>query len=115
MADDTSVTTTATIHQDEITSAPAEPTTAVERLRAFEDREFGPDAVRINDQIERGYGSPFKDMSEAKHRVYAVLEKLVAAEQKLADAHGALIQADADHEAAKAAVDAVENESDHGG
>jgi hypothetical protein len=36
---------------------------------------------------------------------YAALERLIVAEQKLADAHAALIQADAEHEAAEAAVE----------
>lgn len=85
--------------------APAEPPaplSAAERLRAFEDAEVGKDAVRIGGRIERGYGSPFAALSAEKKRQYAALGKLVAAEQKLADAHAALIQAEADHQAALA-------------
>lgn len=78
---------------------------AADRVRAFEDEHLGKEAVRIGGRIERGYGSPFAAMSDEKKRQYAALEKLVAAEQKLADAHAALIQAEADHEAALAAAE----------
>lgn len=78
---------------------------AVARLRAFEDERFGPDAVRIGGKIERGSGSPFSEMSDEDRRQYEAIERLIVAEQKLADAHAALIQADAEHEAAEAAVD----------
>lgn len=85
---------------------------AADRVRAFEDKHLGKDAVRIGGRIERGSGSPFAAMSDEKKRQYAALEKLVAAEQKLADAHAAVIQAETDHEAALAAAepkpDAVE-------
>lgn len=84
---------------------PAERTPAAERLRAFEDEKFGADVVRINDRIERGSGSPFQDdriMSPEDRRVYAALERLIVAEQKLADAHEAVIAAEAEHEAALA-------------
>lgn len=79
-----------------------EPASAADRLKAFEDAEFGPDAVRIRGKVERGYGSPFADMSPEKKRQYAAIEKLVETEQKLADAHAALIAADVAHDAALA-------------
>lgn len=78
---------------------------AAERLRAFEDEHLGKGAVRIGGKIERGFGSPFAALSDEKKRQYAALEKLAGAEQKLADAHTALIQAEADHEAALAAAE----------
>lgn len=86
-------------------NAPDPETPAVDRLRAFEDAEFGKDAVRIGGKIERGYGSPFKAMSAEKQRQYAAIEKLVESEQKLADAHAALIAADVEHDAALAAAE----------
>jgi len=85
---------------------------AATRLRAFEDEHLGEDAVRINEQIERGHGSAYARLSPAKHKQYEALEKLVATEQKLADAHTALMQADVDHEAAMAELAAAENEPD---
>lgn len=89
----------------------AEKSPAAQRLREFEDAEFGPDVVRINGNIERGYGSPFKEMPEAKRRKHAALEKLVVTEQKLDDAHTALMQADADHDAAEAEVTAADDDN----
>lgn len=88
----------------QVTDPPRE-VPAAERVRAFEDEHLGKDAVRIGGRIERGSGSPFAAMSDEKKRQYAALEKLVAAEQKLADAHAALIQAEADHEAALATAE----------
>lgn len=82
-----------------------EPVPAAARIRAFEDEHLGKDAVRINDRIERGSGSPFAALSPEHKRQYAALEKLVVAEQKLADAHAALIQADVEHDAALAAAE----------
>lgn len=78
------------------------------RLRAFEDATFGKDAVRINGLVERGYGSKFKEMSAEQALHYAALEKLIVAEQRLADAHGALIAAESSHEAALAEADKTE-------
>ena len=82
---------------------------AAARIRAFEDEHLGVDAVRIRDKIERGSGSPFAALSPEKKAEYAALEKLVMTEQKLADAHAALIQADADHDAALAAAEPKSN------
>jgi hypothetical protein len=78
---------------------------AAARIRAFEDEHLGKDCVRIGSQIERGYGSRFKELSDEKRRQHATLEKLIDAEQKLVDAHAALIQAEADHEAALVAAE----------
>lgn len=87
---------------------PAAPLTAKDRLRAFEDEHFGPDAVRVNGEIERGHGSPFAEMDERQHRQYAAIELLIAAEQRLADSTAALASAEAEHEAAMARLDALE-------
>lgn len=78
---------------------------AADRLRAFEDEHVGKDAVRINGRIERGYGSRFKELSDEQRRQHAALEHLVDTERKLAEARTALIQAEADHEAALADAD----------
>lgn len=91
---------------------PADDASAAARLQAFEDEHLGVDAVRINGQIERGVGSPFAKMSDAERAQHTALENLVAAEAKLADAHGALMKADADCEAAAAAVDAAKEKAD---
>lgn len=90
----------------------AEHVPAADCLRAFEDAALGKDAVRINGKIERGFGSAFKGMSPAQQRHYAALEKLIGTEQHLADAHGALIAAEAAHQAALADADNTEAEID---
>lgn len=81
---------------------------ATARLRAFEDEHLGKDAVRIRGRIERGSGSPYQDptiMPPELRRQHAALEKLIETEQRLTDAHTALLQAEADHEAALAAAE----------
>lgn len=78
------------------------PPSASARLRAFEDVHLGKTAVRLHGRIERGFGSPFKAMLPEKHQHYAALEKLVTTEQALSDARGALLAAEAAHEAATA-------------
>jgi hypothetical protein len=90
--------------ETEAAPAPIEPMPAgaAARIRAFEDEHFGKDAVRIDGKIERGSGSPFASMSDEDRKKYEALERLVVAEQKLADAHAALIASDAAHEAAEA-------------
>lgn len=85
--------------------------TAAERLRTFEDAEFGPDAVRVAGHIERGSGSKFSFMTPAKKREYVALERLVDAEAALSVAAGALSAAQADFDAAAAAVDAAAEQS----
>lgn len=77
---------------------------AEQRLRAFEDDKLGPDAVRINGQIERGYGSKFRDLSEEDRNQHGKLEKLVEVEQKLTDARAALAVAENAYADAEAAV-----------
>lgn len=89
---------------------PTEPLSAAQRLRAFEDSEIGENAVRINGNIERGYGSRFKAMPEDKQRIYAALERLIVTEQELAEAETKYLQAGVDHDAALAAV----AEAEHG-
>ena len=64
---------------------------------------LGKDAVRIDGKIERGVGSPYANLTDEQRRQYEALERLAMAEQNLANAKGALIQAEADHiEAVKA-------------
>jgi len=90
------------------TDAPAETLTAAERIREFEDRELGEDAVRINGRVERGFGSKFMTLSNEKHAHYLKLEKLAEAEQVLADAKANLVNAENAYNDALAAVDAPE-------
>lgn len=79
--------------------------TAKERLRAYEDEVLGEKAVRISGHIERGSGSHFQTkMTDDQRAHHAALERLVEAEQKLADAGAALASAEAAHRAAEAHV-----------
>lgn len=78
---------------------------AAARLRAFEDANMGPDAPRINGGVERGHGSLYSRLTDQQKAEHAGIEKLIGTEQKLAEAHAALIQAEADHEAALAAAE----------
>lgn len=108
MTDDTIETTP--VEQQPAPAEPSpepEPMTAADRLRAFEDEHFGKEAVRINDRIERGYGSPYHNAAPEIRKQYEALEKLIVAEQKLADAKGVLAQAEADHRDAEKACDAA--------
>jgi hypothetical protein len=82
------------------------------RRRAFEDKHLGHDAVRINGQVERGVGSLYSRLSDARKREYDALERAAQTEARLAEAHTALVAADAEHEAAMAALDAAEAEPD---
>ena len=82
-------------------------TDAAGRLRAFEDEVFGADTARIDGKVERGIGSYYQRMSDAERAHHQALEALVAAEQRLADAHAALVAADAAHEAAEERVNAT--------
>jgi hypothetical protein len=97
--------------EPEIAAEP-EPETAKTRLRNFEDDVLGEDAVRISGQIEKGHGSHFKTKMTHEQRVqHGALEKLVEAEQKVADTSAALAKAEADHEAAEKHVAACEESS----
>lgn len=92
----------------EIVAHDPAPMSAAERLRAFEDETFSKDGVlpvRINDRIERGSGSPYQMAAPEVREQYAALEKLVEAEQKLADAKAALAVAEEAHGQALAAVE----------
>jgi hypothetical protein len=82
-----------------------EPTSAVDRLRAFEDEKLGKDTPRQNGAIERGVGSHFSRMSDEDKAMHAKIEKLIETEGKLSAAHTALLTADAEHDAALKAVD----------
>lgn len=85
-----------------------EPSTEIsarDRIRAFEDEHLGPDAVRINGEVERGHGSAFKALSPALHRHYAALERLVAAEIALGEAAAVHSQAQVAYDTAAAVAD----------
>lgn len=97
---------------DRPTDQPEPEGSAVDRLRAFEDKHFGKDAVRINDRIERGSGSPYQMAHPSVREQHVKLEKLIQAEQKLAVAHAALIQADTEHEQAQQDVADAEKAAD---
>lgn len=97
---------------DRPTDTPEPQGSAVDRLRAFEDKHFGEKAVRINGRIERGSGSPYQMAHPAVREQHARIEKLIEAEQKLAVAHTALIQADTEHEQAEQAIAAAEKDLD---
>jgi len=87
---------------------PAAPATgATSRLRAFEDEHFGEDCVRINDQIERGVGSPYAAMTDEQKAHYVALEALVEAERKGNEANAAMSLAKSNYDAALVAVDAA--------
>jgi hypothetical protein len=87
---------------DPVFPAPqSEPESATDRLRAFEDEHFGAKG----DKIERGSGSAYAAAPAEIRRQHAAIEHLIVTEQKLADAHAAVIQAEADHEAALAAAE----------
>jgi len=88
-----------------VEAKPSEPLPAADRLRAFEDEYLGKDCVRISGRVERGSGSPYQRLSHELRRQHAALEHLIESEQRLADAHSALLQAEADHEAALAAAE----------
>lgn len=87
----------------------SEPASAAQRLRAFEDEHLGPDAVRINDRVERGSGSPFQALTPEKRKHYHAIEKTIDTEGRLADARAKLAQAESEHNAA------VEDASKFGG
>lgn len=87
----------------------SEPASAVQRLRAFEDEHLGTDTPRFAGKIEKGHGSLFGRLPDDKQKAHAAFEKAVVTEQKLADAHGALLAAEAEHNVA------VEDASRFGG
>lgn len=91
------------VHEPEL----VEKVDAAARLRAFEDKHFGTQAVRINDRIERGMGSPYQMAAPEVRKQHKAIENLIEAEAKLAAAHSALIAADAEYEAAEKACDAA--------
>lgn len=107
MADETESHNTETIEINTVAI-----TTAAERLRAFEDAEFGADAVRVGGHIERGSGSKFSFMTPAKKREYATLERLVEAEAALSIAASAHSAAQSDFDTAAAAADHAADQSE---
>ena len=76
-----------------------------DRLRAFEDRLFGPDHLRPNGEIERGIGSLFARLDAAHKAHHAALEELIAAEA----AHN---QAAAAEYAARTRLDTAQDRAD---
>jgi hypothetical protein len=91
--------------------APAPAPSAPELLRSYEDHLFGPDCVRIRGQIERGYGSKFKELKPGQRRLYDALEKLVATEKAVTDAREALLGAESAHAAAEAEASAASDDA----
>lgn len=89
-----------------VTAEKPEVSPAAERLRAFEDERLGKDIHRIDDKVERGHGSLYQTKLTDKDRAHhAALERLVAAEEKLATAKAATAIAQAEAEAAYAAAE----------
>lgn len=84
----------------------ADPMTAADRLSAFEDEHFGK-RMHVDDKIERGSGSHYQMAAPEIRKQHAALEKLVLAEQTLADASAKQLQAQADYAAAEKACDAA--------
>lgn len=89
------------------TAAAKAPVTAKDKLRAFEDKIFGKDAPRINGELEHGVGSPWANMTPAQKRHHHALERMVEAEQKVAEASAALAHAEADHDVAVKSAEAA--------
>lgn len=112
MADDAIITDKPLDHIDHVERgldpAPKD-APGIDRLRAFEDKHFGKDAVRINGRIERGSGSPYATAKPEVRRQYEMLEALIEADQRVADARAALAVAEEAHDRALAAL---ENEPD---
>jgi hypothetical protein len=93
-------------------AAETPPDNATTRLRAFEDDTLGEDAVRIHGRIERGSGSHYQTKLTHEQRMqHVALEKMIEAEQKVADTSVALENAKIAHEAAKKHVEACEADS----
>ena len=90
----------------------SDPVTAKTKLRTFEDEAFGKDVGRINGEVERGVGSPFARMTPEQKKQHAALERLVVAEQKLADASQELSKAESAHAAAVKEAEASEQAAD---
>jgi hypothetical protein len=88
-----------------------EPTTARTRLRDFEHDMLGEDTPRIDGHIERGHGSMYARLTHEERAQHTALERLVAAEQKVADTSAALEKAKIDHERAEKYVVACEEAS----
>ncbi len=96
--------------------APEAEMPAVERLRTYEDKVFADspvEVVRIGDRLERGSGSAYAALTDEQKAHYVKLEHLIAAEQKLAAAHAALLVADDEHDAALAAVETEPDAAPH--
>lgn len=99
---------------------PEPATSAVARLRAWEDEHLGVDTPRTGAHAERGVGAPLRNLSPELQREHAALEHLIDAEKKVDEAAAHLAAADLHHENAKAhaanAADAVapRSESEQG-
>jgi hypothetical protein len=88
--------------------APEQPALSMaQRLRAFEDKVFGEDAVRIEGKIEKGSGSPHKMAPIDVKAHHAALENAIEAEKALGEARGKLTEAENAVAAAEARVNAT--------
>jgi hypothetical protein len=93
-------------------SALNEPIPAAARLRAFEDTHLGPNAPRVAGLLERGHGSLYVRLTDVQRAEHAALERLVKAEQAVADASAKLAEAEAEHGKALVAADGFKAEPD---
>lgn len=83
-----------------------------DKLRAFEDKHFGTDAVRLLGRVERGFGSLYKAMKPKARAHHEALEKLVETDAAVATARTTLSQAEATHADASAKVEATGKDLD---
>lgn len=83
----------------------AEPASAAQRMRAFEDEHLGAEAPRIDGKIERGHGSLFSRLSPDQRARHAKIEHLAHAEDKVAQAAEKLSEAQVGHAQAVAALE----------
>lgn len=88
-----------------VESSPRTEYSAAIHIRQFEDQHLGPDAVRINGEVERGSGSAFAQLSIAQRREYEALTALVPLEDRLSAARAELVAAEAAYDSAVAAIE----------
>ena len=92
-----------------------EPTPARDRMRAFEDEHLGEDVPRIEGQVERGVGSTYHKLSDARKRHYEAIEAMIVAEDAVADARAKLAVAESNLAEAAAAADRAEGNANADG
>lgn len=71
---------------------------AIERLRAFEDKVMGKKVPRVNGAVERGHGSKHAQLEDHHKAHHAALERLVDLEDEVMKLTASLNQAKANHE-----------------